>query len=72
MQVQIINVMKMPSTDPKRIGQQDTVVICKIDGRTVTTVAIPKDTTDKSEIEKAVTAELQKRAAVIGHTFEIK
>lgn len=72
MQVQIINTMKLPSTDPKRIGQVDTVVICKIDGRAITTVTIPKDTSDKAEVEKAIAAYLQKSGSLVGHTFEVK
>ena len=64
--------MRLPSSDPKRLGQFDTVIVCKLDGRAVTTVTIPKDTADKKEIEAAVTAELAKRNAVIGHTFQVK
>lgn len=72
MQVSIVNVMKFPSTDPKRIGQMDTLVIVRTDGKAVTTITIPKDTSDKAEIEKAVAAELQKRSSLVGHTFEVK
>ena len=71
MEIEILGVTKIPSADSKRLGQMDTLVTVKIDGRHTSLVAIPKDVSDPKEIERAVGDELKTRLKIVGHKFTV-
>jgi hypothetical protein len=71
-QIEIINVAQFPSTDPKRIGQFDSMVIYRAAGGRTNSVTIPKTPVDVKDIEKAIVEQQKSLAPLLGHKFEIK
>lgn len=71
MEIEIVDVRKLPAPDPKRIGQSDTFVSFRKDGRAIDTLIIPIDTNDIKVIETAIAKELTSRAKAIGHKFNL-
>lgn len=69
MEIEILSVMVFPSVDADRRGQSDTLIVMRIDGQRTDSLTIPKEVTDKAELEKIITAEMKKRSALIGHKF---
>jgi hypothetical protein len=72
MQIEIINVQQFPSTDPKRIGQFDSMVIYRGAAGRTNSVMIPKTPVDTKDIEKAIVEQQKSLAPLIGHKFDIK
>jgi len=71
-QIEIINVAQFPSTDPKRIGQFDSMVIYRAAGGRTNSVTIPKTPVTAKEIEAAIAAQQKSLAPLIGHKFTIE
>jgi len=71
-QIEIINVAQFPSTDPKRIGQFDSMVIYRAAGGRTNSVTIPKTPVDVKDLEKAIVEQQKSLAPLLGHKFEIK
>lgn len=72
MQIEIINVQQFPSTDPKRLGQFDSLVLYRSAIGRTNSVTIPKNPVDAKDIEKAIAEQQKSIAPLIGHKFEIK
>ncbi len=72
MQIEIVSVQAFPATDPKRIGQFDSMIVYRIDKRRVDSLTIAVANPDKAAIEKAIVEQQKTRASLIGHSFEIK
>lgn len=72
MQIEIINVQQFPSTDPKRIGQYDSMIIYRAAGGRTNSVTIPKTPVTAKEIEAAIAEQQKQLAPLIGHKFDIK
>ena len=71
MQIEVINVTQFPSTDPKRIGQFDSLVIYKAAAGRTNSVTIPKNPVDAKDIEKAIAEQQKTLKPLIGHKFDI-
>lgn len=71
MQIEIINVQQFPSTDQKRLGQFDSMVIYRSAGGKINSVVIPKNPVDAKEIEKAIAEQQKNLKPLIGHKFDI-
>lgn len=71
MQIEIINVQQFPSTDPKRIGQFDSLVVYRAAGGRTNSVMIPKNPVDQKDIEKAIAEQQKNLKPLIGHKFDI-
>lgn len=72
MQIEVINVQQFPASDPKRLGQFDTLVVYRIDKKRTDSLTIAVASPDKAAIEKAITEQQKTRAPLIGHSFDIK
>jgi hypothetical protein len=71
-QIEIINVNQFPSTDVKRLGQFDSLVIYKVAGGRTNSVIIGKTPVTAKEIEAAIVEQQKSLAPLIGHKFDIK
>lgn len=72
MKIEVINVLSFPSTDPKRLGQTDSLVFYRVDKIRADSVTIAKANPTAQEIETAVSAQIKAKAPLIGHSFEVK
>jgi len=72
MQVEIISVQQFPATDPKRLGQFDSLVIYKVAGGRTNSVTVPKTGVNAKEIEAAIAEQQKSIAPLIGHKFDLK
>lgn len=71
MQVEILNVQQFPATDPKRIGQFDTLVIYRAAAGRTNSVTIPKSPATQKEIEAAIAEQQKQLKPLIGHKFDL-
>jgi ABC-type uncharacterized transport system substrate-binding protein len=71
-QIEIINVQQFPTTDTKRLGQFDSMVIYRAAGGRTNSVMIPKTPVTAKEIEAAIVEQQKTLAPLIGHKFDIK
>ena len=58
-EVEIIDVRPVPSTDPQRLGQMDTLVTYRVDQFRVYVVRIPKENPTEEEIKAAIKKQLE-------------
>lgn len=72
MQIEVINVQQFPSTDSKRFGQFDSLVLYRAAGGRTNSVTIPKNPVDQKDIEKAIAEQQKNLAPLIGHKFDLK
>lgn len=71
MEIEILRILKFPSTDAKRIGQTDTVIFYRIDGKSNDVTTLTKDTSDEREIVSAIKADQDVKSKVVGKKFTI-
>jgi len=71
-QIEILSVQQFPATDPKRLGQFDSLVVYRVAGGRTNSVTIGKTPVTAPEIEKAIVEQQKSLAPLIGHKFEIK
>lgn len=71
-EIVIIEVRKLMSTDPARVGKADSIVIYSVDKDRKAFVIIPANQPTEAEIKLAITAGEKTRAAHVGKTFSIE
>lgn len=71
MEVEILSVQQYPSAQKDRIGQMDTFVLVRIDGKRTDSFLFPYTIIDPAELERAINNEVKTRSALIGHKFSI-
>ena len=72
-QVAVLRVHVLPSSDPKRAGQQDTVVAYQVDGDPLKTriVSVPGGNLTESQLQAAVKADVEKIGKLEGMKFSV-
>lgn len=72
MEVEILSHSHMPSAMKDRMGQVDTIVIYRVDNRTVDTLTLPGNINDKKLIEAEICKQVKAGKALTGYKFEVK
>lgn len=70
-EIEILQVVKMPSTATGRTGQPDTVVFFLRDKNQTDFISIPGDVSDLREIQQAIAKELDARSNLTGQKFTV-
>ena len=71
-EIKILEVRKVLSTDPGRIGKMDTIVVYNVDNTRVSFVVLSKDPISETDIAEAVKKEEKGRTALVGKTFKVE
>ena len=71
-EIKILEVRKVLSTDPGRIGKMDTIVVYNIDNARVSFIVLSKDPISETDIAEAVKKEEKGRTALVGKTFKVE
>lgn len=71
-EIKILEVRKILSADPARIGKMDTIVVYNVDGTRVHFVMVPKDTPTEADILEAIKKEEKARSAIVGKSFKVE
>ncbi len=70
-EAKILEVRKVLSTDPARVGKLDSIVVYSIDGSRTAFIVLSKDAPTEIEISEAVKKEEKSRSAVVGKSFKL-
>ena len=71
-EIKILEVRKVLSTDPGRIGKMDSIVVYNVDNTRVSFVVLSKDPISETDIAEAVKKEEKGRTALVGKTFKVE
>lgn len=71
MEIEILRVVKLPSGEQGRVGQTDTVVFYRVDGRHNDSTIIRKDTSDEKEILAAIKSDQEAKGKLVGKKLTI-
>ena len=71
-EIKILEVRKVLSTDPGRIGKMDTIVVYNVDNARVSFIVLSKDPISETDIAEAVKKEEKGRTALVGKTFKVE
>ncbi len=71
MEIEILSHSHFPAADPKRIGQLDTLVIFRVDGKRQDTLMLPGEVDDVKTLQAKITDRLKTSKSVIGHKFTV-
>ena len=71
-EVKVLEVRKVLSTDPGRVGKMDTIVVYNVDNARVSFIVLSKDPISETDIAEAVKKEEKGRTALVGKTFKVE
>jgi len=69
MEIEILSHSHFPSADRTRVGQLDTLVIFRVDGKRNDTLMLPGEVDDPKILQAKIADKVKKTAAVVGHKF---
>jgi hypothetical protein len=72
-QVAVLRVHVLPTSDPKRVGQHDTVIAYQVDGDPLKTrlVTLAGGTLSEAQIQAGIKADVDKIAKIEGMRFQV-
>jgi len=68
---QIVDVRKLPSPDPQRLGKEDAIVVYALDPTHHYTVRIPAEELSEETIRQAVRRDIEERSKWLGKTISL-
>ena len=71
-EIKILEVRKVLSTDPGRVGKMDSIVVYNVDNARVSFIVLQKDPIAETDIAEAVKKEEKGRTALVGKTFKVE
>jgi len=67
----VIDIRRLPATDPKRMGRWDKVVIYELDDAQRHTVLVPEENLTDQVVIAAVRSDIKERGAWLGRSFQL-
>jgi hypothetical protein len=71
MEIEILSHSHFPSADRGRVGQLDTLVIYRVDGKRNDTVLLTGEVDDPKILAAKIADKVKKTASVVGHKFTV-
>ncbi len=71
MEIEILSHSHFPSADRGRMGQLDTLVIYRVDGKRNDSLLLSGEVDDPKILQAKIAEKIKKTAAVVGHKFTL-